>query len=80
MRKIYLGLIVVLLLGGGAVAYFRMGETAEARRDRYLTKARDYVKQEKTNEAVIEFRNAIKVRPSFRERALRPGNGISQAW
>ena len=64
MRKSYLGLIVVLLLGGGAVAYFHMGETPEARRDRYLTKARDYVKQEKTNEAVIEFRNAIKSDPA----------------
>lgn len=80
MRKIYLGLIVVLLLGGGAVAYFRMGGTPEARRDRYLTKARDYVKQEKTNEAVIEFRKPNKGRPSFGERTLRPGNGISEAW
>ena len=41
-----------------------MGETPEARRDRYLTKARDYVKQGKTNEAVIEFRNAIKSDPA----------------
>src|SRR6185503_12379455 len=65
-RFLLLGAIVVVL-GGGVFAYFQYSGTPEVKRDRYLQKAREYVKQSKHSEAIVEFRNAVKADPRSAE-------------
>jgi putative PEP-CTERM system TPR-repeat lipoprotein len=61
-------ILVVLLLSGVAAAYYLDGfSNREAKRDRHLKLARDYVAKTKLGEAEIEFRNALKFDPANAE-------------
>lgn len=74
-RFILFGLIIVVL-GGGVFAYYQYGGTPEVRRERYLKKGLEYLKQSKLNEAVIEFRNAVKADPRSLEARLELGQAL----
>ena len=52
MRKILLGIVALLLLGGGVVAYTQFGGSPEVKRDRALKKAKAYLAEAKINEAI----------------------------
>ena len=58
MRKIILGVVALLVLGGGILAYSRLGGSPEVKRERALKKAKEYMAQAKVNEAIIEYKNA----------------------
>ena len=62
-RSVVLVGLIVALLGGGTFAYYRLFGSPEMNRDRSLAKARAYLKESKVNEAIIEFRNAVKADP-----------------
>ena len=64
MRKIILGVVALLVLGGGILAYSRLGGSPEVKRDRALKKARDYMAQAKIGEATIEYKNALSADPA----------------
>src|SRR6266542_3328791 len=67
MRRLVLFGLVIVVLGGGIFAYYQYGGSPEVRRERHLTKARAYLKESKLNEAVVEFRNAVKADPRSAE-------------
>ena len=67
MRKIILGVVALLVLGGGILAYSRLGGSPEVKRERALKKAADYMAQAKVNEAIIEYKNALSADPSSAE-------------
>ena len=52
MRKIILGVVALIVLGGGVLAYSRLGGSPEVKRDRALKKAQDYIAQAKVKEAI----------------------------
>jgi putative PEP-CTERM system TPR-repeat lipoprotein len=61
-------ILVVLLVGGVAAAFFLDGfSDRQTKRDRHLKIAREYVAKSKLNEAEIEFRNALKFDPAHAE-------------
>lgn len=64
MKRIFLIIGVVAAVGIATALYFQFGGSPEAKRDRFLKKARDYISQAKVKEAVIEFRNALKADPA----------------
>src|ERR1700752_1986750 len=66
-RSVVLAGVILLLLGGGHFAYYRLFGSPEMNRDRYLAEARNYLKESKINEAIIEFRNAVKADPRSSE-------------
>jgi Tfp pilus assembly protein PilF len=66
MRRVLISLALLLAVGG-ATAYYKIGGSPEIRRERTLIKARDYMKQAKVNEAVIEYKNALKADPGSAE-------------
>src|SRR5258705_11296217 len=63
MKRFLLLGAIVMVLGGGVFAYFQYGGSPEVKRERYLQKAREYVKQSKLSEAIVEFKNAVKADP-----------------
>src|SRR5687767_15042209 len=65
-RFVILGALLVLL-GGGVFAYFQYGGSPEVKRERSLKAARAYLEQSKVNEAIVEFRNALKADPASAE-------------
>ncbi|HEY2923205.1 MAG TPA: tetratricopeptide repeat protein, partial [Candidatus Binatia bacterium] len=67
MRKIILGIVALLVLGGGVVAYTQFGGSPEVKRDRALKKAKAYLSEAKVNEALIEYRNALRADPNSAE-------------
>ena len=67
MKRFLLLGAVVVLLGGGIFAYFQFGGSPEAKRERSLKAARAYLEQSKVNEAIVEFRNALKADPASAE-------------
>ena len=78
MKKIVLGLLVLGMLGGAGIYYFKFGGSPETRRERALGKARDYMKQSKVNEALIEFQNALKADPRSAEARFEFGEALLQ--
>jgi len=68
-RLVLLGLVLVAL-GGGIFAYYQYGGSPEVKRERYLKRGQDYLKQSKLNEAIVEFRNAVKADPRSAEARL----------
>src|ERR1051325_9118158 len=87
MKRLIVLILGGLLLGtGGAYYYYKFGGNPETRRERALAKAREYVKQSKLNEALIEFQNAVKADPrsararyEFANVLLTKGN-VQQAY
>jgi tetratricopeptide (TPR) repeat protein len=67
MKRLVLFGLIIVVLGGGVFAYYQYGGSPEMRRDRYLKKGQDYLKQSKLNEAIAEFRNAVKTDPRSAE-------------
>ena len=67
MRKIILGLAAFVVLGGGVFAYSKLGGSPEVKRERALKKAKDYLAQAKLNEAIVEYKNALRADPSSAE-------------
>ena len=67
MRKIILGVVALLVLVGGVLAYNRLGGSPEVKRDRALKKAQEYLSQAKVNEAIIEYKNALQADPGSPE-------------
>ena len=65
MKRLLLGVIVAVAIGSGAFLYLK--PSPEVKRDRHLENAREYISQGKDNEAVIEFRNALKADPDSAE-------------
>ena len=61
-------LSICALVGVGlaiAAFYLLSGRSPEEKRDRYLKGGREYIAQSKINEAVIMFKNAVKVDPAY---------------
>lgn len=48
-----------------AAFYLMPGSSPEVKRERYLKGGREYIAQSKINEAVIMFKNAVKVDPAY---------------
>ncbi len=65
MKRVLLS--VCALLAVGLVMAFYFQPSVEVKRDRYLKRAREYVNKAKVNEAVIEFKNALKADPASAE-------------
>src|ERR671919_2896218 len=63
MKRLIVFGLVLAVLGGGVFAYYQYGGTPEVRRERYLKKGEGYLKDSKLNEAIVEFRNAVKADP-----------------
>ena len=74
-RLVLLGLLIAAL-GGGIYAYYQYGGSPEVKRERYLKRGQDYVKESKLNEAIIEFRNAVKADPRSVEARLELGQAL----
>ena len=70
MRKIILGVVALIILSGGIFAYSRLGGSPEVKRDRALKRAQEYMAQAKVNEAIVEYKNALKADPSSARSAL----------
>ena len=66
-RSIILAGLIAVLLVGGHFTYYRFFGSPEMNRDRSLAEARNYLKESKINEAIIEFRNAVKADPRSSE-------------
>ena len=64
MKRILLIVCLLAVVGGGAAYYYRFAGSPEVKRDRALKRAREYINQAKLNEAVIEYKNALKADPS----------------
>jgi tetratricopeptide (TPR) repeat protein len=58
---------ILAAVGTAGAVYFRSGDNREAKRDLSLNKARGYLKQAKVEDAVSEFRNALKADPKSAE-------------
>ena len=67
MKRILIAVGLLVVVGVGAAAYFEFGGSTEVRRERHLGKARQYITEAKVNEAVIEFKNALKADPGSAE-------------
>ena len=67
MKRLVLFGLIIVVLGGGIFAYYQYGGSPEVRRERHLKKARDYLGESKFNEAIVEFRNAVKTNPRSAE-------------
>ena len=68
MKRIVLSVGLIAILGGGGLyAYSKLGGSPEAKRDRALKKAQEYLAQAKVNEAVIEYKNALSADPRSAE-------------
>ena len=67
-RFIFITTLVVVIVGGlGAAFYLDAFTSAEVKLERHLKKGREHMAQAKVNEAVFEFRNALKAIPSSAE-------------
>ena len=64
MKKLVVMVLLLLVVGGGAAYYFEIGVSPQTKRDRFLEKAKSFAASGKTNEAVIEYKNALKVDPA----------------
>lgn len=67
MKKWLVAGLLLILVGGGAGYYFELGVSPQTKRDRFLEKAKNFAAIGKTNEAVIEYKNALKVDPAHAE-------------
>ena len=67
MKRLVLFGLIIVVLGGSVFAYYQYGGSPEVRRERYLKKGQDYLKQSKLTEAIVEFRNAVKADPRSAE-------------
>ncbi len=74
MRRTILILVVIMLGGVVAAYYLDAFSNREAKRNRYLKQAREYVAKSKFGEAEIEFRNALKLDPADAEAHFEFGN------
>jgi len=71
MKRLVLFGLLLVALGGGIFAYYQYGGTPEVKRERYLKRGQDYLKESKLNEAIVEFRNAVKADPRSAEARLQ---------
>src|SRR3990170_7291520 len=67
MKRILIAVSLLAVVGIAAAAYFELGGSPEVRRERYLGKARQYMREAKVNEAVIDFKKALKADPASAE-------------
>src|ERR1041384_5148916 len=65
MRRLVLGVSLLVILGLASFYYFQIGVSPEVKRERHLKKAREYMSQSQTNEAIIELKNALKADPGY---------------
>ena len=63
MKKLIIPSILLLLAIAAGAYYFDLGASRETKRDRYLANAQAYIGAEKTQEAIIELKNALKLDP-----------------
>ena len=66
MKKLIYG-IIVLILAGASAYYFELGTSPQTKRDRYIAKAKAFSEAAKTKEAIIEWKNALKMDPAHAE-------------
>src|SRR5258706_13591063 len=59
MKRFLLLGAIIAVLGGGVFAYFQYGGTPEGKRERYLQRAREYLKQSKLSAAIVGFQKAV---------------------
>jgi putative PEP-CTERM system TPR-repeat lipoprotein len=78
MKRLAIFAVLLTLVGGGVVAYYRLGGTPETRRETYLAKGEEHLKQSRLNEAIVEFRNAVKADPRSAEARLRLGQALAK--
>jgi tetratricopeptide (TPR) repeat protein len=67
MKKWILLVLLLVLFGAGGAYYFEIGVSPQVKRERYLAKAKAFAEGAKINEAVIEYKNALKVDPAHAE-------------
>ena len=78
MKRLVIFGVVLAVLGGGVFAYYQYGGTPEVRREKYLKKAEDFLKQSNLNEAIVELRNAVKADPRSAEARLRLAQALTR--
>ena len=78
-RSIVWAGLIFALFSVGLFAYTQFFGSPEVSRDRYLTRARAYLKESKVKEAIIEFRNAVKADPRSAEARLEFGMTLFHA-
>src|SRR5574341_501582 len=67
MKKWFILGLLVIFVGGAAAYYLEIGVSSQTRRERFVAKAKSHAANNKVNEAVIEYKNALKVDPTHAE-------------
>src|SRR5262245_10891083 len=67
MRKWMIFVLLLAVVGGAAAYYLEIGVSAQTKRERFIAKAKHYASNNRINEAVIEYKNALKVDPAHAE-------------
>ena len=75
MKRLVIFGLIILALSGGIFAYYQVGVSPEVKRERHLKVAREYLDQSKLNEAILEFRSAVKADPRSAEARRSRGCG-----
>jgi tetratricopeptide (TPR) repeat protein len=70
MKRLVLFGLIIVVFGGAVFTYYQYGGSPEVRRERHLKKGQNYLKLSKLNEAIVEFRNAVKADPRSAESRL----------
>jgi tetratricopeptide (TPR) repeat protein len=63
MKRILIILVLLVAGSGGTAYYYKLSGSPEIQRERALLRARNYMKEAKVNEAVIEYKNALVADP-----------------
>ena len=64
MKRLVLGMGLLVALGLAGFYYFQIGVSPEVKRDRHVKRAKEYMSQSHVNEAIIELKNALKADPA----------------
>ena len=78
MRRLVMGITLLVVLGLASFYYFQIGVSPEVKRERHLKKAQEYMDRSQTNEAIIELKNALKADPGYAVAHHRLGMALLQ--
>ena len=67
MKKWFILGFLVIFMGGGIAYYLDVGVSTQTKRERFVAKAKAFLVAKKDNEAVIEYKNALKIDPAHAE-------------
>src|ERR1043165_7214591 len=79
MKRLILFATFAMVLSGGIFAYYMYGGSPEVKRDRYLKRAQEYLKESKVKEALVEYRNAVKADPRSAQARLELAQVLMRA-